>query len=57
MTVAEFLETVRWKVEDGPSGAPIIIEELLTLLDEYDSEHCSVLAGKIRAQNRILERR
>jgi hypothetical protein len=48
MTVAEFLERVK------QSGAPIasinFLMDLLTILDEFDTMPCSVLAGKIRAQ-------
>jgi len=50
MKIDDFLLTVNWGVEDGPSAAPKIINELLTLLDEHADKKCSVLAGKIRGQ-------
>lgn len=47
MTVAEFLA----RVKDSHSATSItFLMDLLTILDEFDTEACSVFAGKIRAQ-------
>lgn len=46
MTVAEFLE----RAQHNPIAALPILLDLLQLLDELESESCSILAGKIRAQ-------
>lgn len=48
MTVKEFLE----RVKEGPNKpqAATFLMDLLTILDEFDSEACSVFAGKIRTQ-------
>ena len=45
MTVAEFLE--RQKGID-PTMAVSFMMDMLTLLDEFAEEKCSVVAGKIR---------
>ena len=48
MLVSEFLERIR---QDGnPAAAIGFMMDFLTLLDEFDGEKCSVLAGKIRGQ-------
>ncbi len=46
MTVKEFLERQK---EQGPLALGFLMD-LLTILDELDTEACSVFAGKIRAQ-------
>lgn len=48
MTVREFLEGV--KREPNKGVALSMMMAFLTLLDEFDSEACSVLASKIRSQ-------
>jgi len=46
MIVNEFLR-------EHKGGA--FLPDLLTLLDEFDEDKCSVLAGKIRAQTQLVE--
>lgn len=48
MTVAEFLKRV--KEGSNKPQALTFMMDLLTILDEFDTEACSVFAGKIRAQ-------
>lgn len=45
MTIEEFLE--RQKAQ--PAAAVGFLIDLLELLDDFDSERCSTLAGKLRA--------
>ncbi len=47
MTVKEFLERTK---QENPIAALSFLMDLLTILDEFDSEACSVFSGKIRAQ-------
>lgn len=47
MTVNEFLQRQR---AQNPVAAVGFLMDLLTLLDEYGEERCSVLSGKIRAR-------
>lgn len=49
MTVKEFLEKQR---AANPVAALGFLMDLLTLLDEFGEEKCSVVAGKIRAQSK-----
>jgi len=46
LTVKEFLERVK---QDNSGVALSFLVDLLTILDEFDSEACSTFAGKIRA--------
>lgn len=48
MTVKEFLERVREGSNKSQNVA--FLMNLLTLLDEFEEEKCSVVSGKIRAQ-------
>jgi|GEM_PF-6756697 hypothetical protein len=49
MTVEQFLERAR---EKSPILALGILLDLMQLLDEYESEKCSVLVGKMREELR-----
>ena len=54
MTVKEFLERQR----ANPTVSLValgFLMDLLTLLDEYGDEKCSVVAGKIRGQLRVAQ--
>jgi len=48
LTVKEFLQRV--KEGSNKPQALTFMMDLLTILDEFDSEACSTFAGKIRAQ-------
>lgn len=54
MTVAQFLKRCRDKGNHVGTTSSILLD-LMTLLDEFDSEACSTLAGKIRSQLEELE--
>lgn len=45
MTVVEFLDR---QLSKDPDSRIAFLPDLLTLLDEFDGDSCSVLAGKIR---------